>query len=79
MASPQLARNLVAWARDTDSTRRQQAGERRGSGTTPCHFGVIAECDADDGFLGLLKMLLETFRRVMAGSAYSRYYAHVLG
>ena len=61
-ALPQLAKNLVAWAKGTDSTRRQQAEERRGSDTTPCRCGVIAEYERGDGLVVLFEMAVQIFR-----------------
>ena len=68
----QLARNLVAWARDTASRRRRRAGERPGSVTTLCHCGVIVECNVDGArraywafsewhALGAIHMAIEDF------------------
>jgi len=48
VASPRLARNLVAWARDTDTTTALLDGERPGRDRTPFHSGdTVKRCDLD--------------------------------
>jgi hypothetical protein len=43
VALQQLARNLVDWGRDTDTTKPQQAEGRRGRGSILCLCGGIVD------------------------------------
>lgn len=47
VASPLPARNLVAWARDTDTQRQPPEGERPGRDTTLCRSGDTDRCNDD--------------------------------
>ena len=64
VVSPQPARSLVAWAKDTDSTRQPQAEGRYGRGRTLYHCGVTAEC------VDTVCMFLQGFP-IMAGRVFS--------
>ena len=57
VVSPPPARSLVVSARATATTIQRLGGERPGRDTTPCHCGVIDECDSGEKCATALRSL----------------------
>lgn len=67
MALLQLARNLVVWARDTNSPKQLQEGERRGSAIIHFLSGVIAEREVEEILVAFGSVLMILLCSVVRG------------
>ena len=59
-----LARNLVGWAKDTDTIRRRLAEERHGNDSTPCLSGGIVKCRVGEQCRVVIQAVAEKFHEL---------------